>query len=100
MSWVVILTLAAVSYALKAVGVVLLGSARLRGRAVDVVGLLPPALLAALVAVQTFSDAQRVVLDARAAGLAFAGLAVWRRLPFAVVVVGAAVVTALVRWIA
>jgi len=98
MSWPVILGLAAVSYALKAAGVLLLGSTSPRGRALDAVALLPPALLAALVAVQTVTDGQRVVLDARVAGLAFAGVAVWRRWPFTVVVIGAAAVTALVRW--
>ena len=99
MSWLAILLLAAIAYAFKAVGVLLLGAARPRERAVDVVALLPPALLAALVAVQTFTDGRHLVLDARIAGLAFAGVAVWRRWPFAVVVVGAAVVTAVLRWI-
>ena len=41
-----------------------------------------------------------VIVGAGAAGLAFAGVAVWRRWPFTVVVIGAAVVTALLRWIA
>ena len=55
--------------------------------------LLPVALLAALVGVQTFSLGQSLVLDARAAGLAVAGIAVWRRWPF-LVVVGLAAATA------
>ena len=100
MSWPQLLGLAAVSYALKALGLVVLGAAPPRGRAADVVRVLPAALLAALVAVQTFSDGRALVLDARAMGLAFAGFAVWRRWPFTVVVIGAAAVTALVRWIA
>jgi hypothetical protein len=49
------------------------------------------------VAVNTFAGDQRLVLDARAAGLAVAVIATWRRAPFVVVVVAAAVVTALVR---
>ena len=49
---------------------------------------------------QTFSLGQSLVLDARAAGLAVAGIAVWRRWPFLVVVALAAVTTALVRmWV-
>jgi len=54
-------------------------------------------LLAALIAVQTFSDGRSLVIDARAAGLAVAAVAVWRRWPFLVVVALAAVTTALVR---
>jgi hypothetical protein len=60
--------------------------------------LAPVALLAALTALQTFGHgAHGLVLDARAAGLAAAGVAVWRRAPFLLVVVVAVVVTALVR---
>ena len=59
--------------------------------------LLPLALLAALVVVQTFSDGRSLVIDARAAGLAAAGVAVLRRAPFIVVVVVAAATTAVVR---
>jgi hypothetical protein len=60
-------------------------------------GLLPAALLPALVAVNTFAGDRRLVLDARAVGLAVALIATWRRAPFVVVVVGAAAATALVR---
>ena len=55
------------------------------------------ALLAALVAVQAFSDGSALALDARAAGLGFAVVALLLRAPFLVVVVGAALVAALVR---
>lgn len=99
MTWWHLLALAAIAYAFKALGLVVLGSALVRGRAVHLVQLLPPALLAALVAVQTLSDGQQLSVDARLAGMAFAGLAVWRRWSFTVVVIGAAVVTALTRWL-
>ncbi len=59
--------------------------------------LLPVALLSALVATQTFATGQDLTLDARAAGLAVAVVAVLLRAPFLVVVVGAAGATALVR---
>ena len=55
--------------------------------------LLPIALLAALTATQTFATAQRLTIDARAAGLAVALVAVSLRAPFLVVVVLAAVTT-------
>ncbi|MET7416899.1 AzlD domain-containing protein [Streptomyces rubiginosohelvolus] len=62
--------------------------------------LLPVALLAALTAQQTFGDGQQLVLDARAAGLGAAALALVLRAPFLVVVGAGVVVTAGVRALA
>ena len=62
-----------------------------------VADLIPVALLAALVAVQTFSSGTGLSIDARALGLGFAVVALLLRMPFLVVVVGAAVVAALAR---
>lgn len=62
-----------------------------------VAGLLPIALLSALIAVQTFTDGGALVVDARIAGLAVGALAVWRRAPFLLVVGLAAATTALLR---
>jgi asparagine N-glycosylation enzyme membrane subunit Stt3 len=60
--------------------------------------LLLVAVLAALVVIQTFTTGHRVVLDARAAGLAAAAvIAVVVRAPFLVVVALACLTTALVR---
>ncbi|WP_093841383.1 AzlD domain-containing protein [Streptomyces aidingensis] len=60
--------------------------------------LLPVALLAALTAIQTVDDGTGApVLDARAAGLAAAAVAVLLRAPFLLVVVAAVAVTAGVR---
>ena len=54
-------------------------------------------MLAALIVVATFGADRALVLDARAAGVGAAVLAAWRRAPFPVVIVVAAVVTAAVR---
>lgn len=90
--------LAAGSFALKGAGPLALGGRTLPPRLARVAALLPAALLAALVAQQTFvSGAGVVAVDARAAGLAAAAVAVWRRAPFLVVVVVAAAVTAGLR---
>lgn len=62
-----------------------------------VAGLLPVALLAALVGVQTFAEGQTLVIDARAAGLAAAAVALLLRAPFLVVVLVAAITAALLR---
>lgn len=59
--------------------------------------LLPVALLAALTAQQTFGDGQQLVLDARAAGLGAAALALVLRAPFLVVVGAGVLATAAVR---
>ena len=100
MSWTQILLLAAIAYAFKVVGLVVLGGRELRGAALSAVSLLPPALLAGLVAVQTFAVGRSLEVDARAVGVAFAAVGVWRRWPFVVIVVGAAAVTAAVRAVA
>ncbi|MEU4095379.1 AzlD domain-containing protein [Streptomyces sp. NPDC026673] len=59
--------------------------------------LLPIALLAALTALQTFGDGRTLVLDARAAGVAAAGVALLLRAPFLVVVAVAVAVTGVLR---
>jgi Branched-chain amino acid transport protein (AzlD) len=62
-----------------------------------VVALLAPALLAALVAVETVTHGHALVLDARVAGLGAAGVALALRRPAIVAVIAAVVVAALVR---
>jgi hypothetical protein len=96
-SWWALVGLGAAAYALKAVGLVLLGPRAVDGPALRLAALLPAALLPALIAVNTFAGDRRLVFDARAAGLAVAIIATWRRAPFVVVVGAAAATTALVR---
>lgn len=112
MSWPVIVVLAAGAYGCKFFGVFVLARFGSGGRgSTDASGgsgalrwipgaaaLIPAALFAALIAVQTFETGGRLELDARVAGVAVAGVAVWRRAPFVVVVVAAMAVTAAVRW--
>lgn len=59
--------------------------------------LLPVALLTALIATQTFTSGHHLQLDARAAGLIAAVVAVRFKAPFLVVVALACVVTAVLR---
>ncbi len=61
------------------------------------VALLAPALLAALVAINTFATERELGVDARVLGVAAAAIAIWRRAPVLVVVVVAAVVTGVAR---
>lgn len=97
MKWSVIIALAIASYAFKAIGLVLIGGRQPRGPAADAMRMLPAALLSALVVVGTMTVDRGISIDARLVGMAFAALGVWRRWSFTVVVVGAALVTALVR---
>lgn len=95
--WPAVLIASAGCYLLKLAGLSvpprLLANPRVR----RIAELLPIALLTALIAVQTFTTGHRIVLDARAAGLAAAAVAILLRAPFLVVVVLAAATTALVR---
>lgn len=95
--WVTIGTLALGTAALKLAGPLALGGRSLSAKALNVVELLASALLAALVVVETFGTGHSLVLDARLLGVAFAAVALTRRAPMIVVVVGAAAVTAIAR---
>ncbi len=96
-SWAAIAVLAACSYGFKFVGLVVIGSRPLPARFARCLALLPAALLPALVVVNTVGAGRSIVLDARLPGVMAAGLAVWRKAPFPVVIVVGAAVTALVR---
>jgi branched-subunit amino acid transport protein len=62
------------------------------------VELVPVALLAALVVVEAVADGRHLDWDApRLAGFAVGAVALWRRAPFLVVIVAAAVTAALLR---
>lgn len=95
-TWTVIVALIATTALIRASGPVLLGGRQLQPRAIAVVALLAPALLAGLVVTETFSAGGELVLDERAAGVAAAGgvLAI-RDSPLAAVVVAAAVTASL-----
>jgi branched chain amino acid efflux pump len=95
--WITIAGLAATTAAIKAVGPLAVGGRELPASAFAVIGLLAPALLAALVLTETFTHDQELTVDARAAGLACAGVAVLLRAPLLVVVLVAAVGAAAVR---
>jgi branched-subunit amino acid transport protein len=99
-TWLVVALVGAATIALKAAGPVLLGGRPLPRRLAAVVGLLAPALLAALVVTQTFASGRSLVLDERLVGMAVAAVALWRRAPVLVVIVAAAAATALVRALA
>jgi branched-subunit amino acid transport protein len=97
--WVTIGVLAVATALIRAAGPVILGGRRLPERLQGAVALLAPALLAALVVVQTVGAAEGGSLepDARLAGVAAAGAVIVAGGSMLPVVATAALVTALVR---
>ncbi|KRF36350.1 AzlD domain-containing protein [Nocardioides sp. Soil805] len=95
--WIAIVVAAAGCYALKLAGLSLPQRVLAHPVVERVADLVPVALLAALVAVQVWSQGSSLTVDARTAGLGFAVVALLLRAPFLVVVVGAAATAALLR---
>ncbi|MFF4535915.1 AzlD domain-containing protein [Streptomyces aureus] len=95
--WIAIAVTAVGCYAVKLVGLLIPAGVLERPLVQRLAALLPVALLAALTAQQTFADGRVLVVDAKAAGLAAAAVALILRAPFLVVVAAAVVVTAGVR---
>lgn len=98
--WATIIGLTVVTVAIKATGPVALGGRELPEWAMDVIALLAPALLAALVMVETFGDGKSLVIDARAGGMAAAAIALSLRASLTVAVVVAAAAAAGLRLLA
>jgi len=97
MSWTPILALAAASYALKALGPVVVGAREIPAPVRALLDLAAVPLLAALVVVQTVSTGGAFAIDARLPALGVAAILVWRRAPFLVIVLAAAATAALLR---
>ena len=96
-TWAVVLAAGAGCYLLKLAGLSVPSALLDRPVVARVAGLLPVALLAALVAVQVLESDSTLVVDARLAGLGVAAGLLLLRAPFLVVVGGAALTAALVR---
>lgn len=95
--WALIAGCAAVTFAIKAAGPVALGGRDLPPRFDDVIVLMAPALLAALVVAQALADGERLHVGADTAGVGAAGIAVLRGVSVLPAVLLAVVVTAGLR---
>ena len=96
--WTTVLLASGVAFGLKYLGYVVPHHWLDGPRVTRVTGLLPVALLSALVAVQAFTGSGGgFVLDARAAAVGVAAVALLLRAPFLVVVILAAATTAVLR---
>ncbi|MFO7299847.1 MAG: AzlD domain-containing protein [Actinomycetes bacterium] len=97
--WLLVLLLWGMTAAVKSFGPVVFGGRQLPPGLQRINNLVPSAVLAALVALQTATTGPEVVADARIAGMAAAiGLLAWKK-PLWTVMAGAVVVTAALRWI-
>jgi branched chain amino acid efflux pump len=96
-TWLVVLLVGAFTIPFKAAGPVLLAGRQLPPRLISAFELLAPSLLAALVVTQSLGGKGGIVLDGRLVGVGAAAIAIWLRAPLIVVVVVAALATALVR---
>ncbi|SHN25346.1 AzlD domain-containing protein [Actinacidiphila paucisporea] len=97
-TWTAITVTAAGCYAVKLLGLSVPAGLLERPLVKRLAALVPIALLAALTALQTFgTDKPGFTVDARAAGLAAAWVAVLLRAPFLVVIAAAVLVTAGLR---
>lgn len=97
MTWTLVIVLAGGAYAFKVLGLVIVGDRQIPPVLDRCLALIPAALVSALVVKDTFTVGQQLQIDARAAGLAAAAFAAWRRAPLIAVIVVAAMVTAGVR---
>lgn len=99
MTWTLVLLLALGAYAFKFTGLVVIGSRTLPPVVERCLALIPAAVISALIVKDTLTQGQDIVIDARAAGIAVAIIAAWRRAPLIAVIVLGAAVTAAVRQI-
>ena len=96
-TWLLILVLAAGTVLMKTLGPVLAGGRQLPAALTRVVALVAPALISALIVAGTFTRGQHLIIDARAAGLAVGGIALWFRVPAVLAMLAAVIVCALLR---
>lgn len=93
--WIAVIGSSALAFTTKFLGASVPQSALGHPRALRINNLVPIALLTALVAVSTFADKSKLVLDNRALGISVAVVLLITKAPFPLVVVGAAITSAL-----
>ena len=95
--WAAVIAASALCFALKLAGYLAPARWLESERVARVAGLVTVALLAALLGVQAVGSGAGVTLDARIPAVGVAAVLLWRRAPFIVVVVAAALVAAGLR---
>jgi branched-subunit amino acid transport protein len=93
--WIAVIGSSALAFAVKFIGASVPETFLSNPRILRINTLIPVALLTALIAVNTFADKTQLILDHRALGIAAAVTLLIAKAPFPVVVVGAAIASAL-----
>jgi branched-subunit amino acid transport protein len=93
--WIAVIGSSALAFAVKFIGASVPETFLSNPRILRINILIPVALLTALIAVNTFADKTQLILDHRALGIAAAVTLLIAKAPFPVVVVGAAIASAL-----
>lgn len=96
-AWITVLAVGAGTVLLKAVGPVGVANKELHPRVAELLSMVAPAILAALVVTEAFAHGRHLVVDARIAGVAAGAAAALLRAPLWVVVLVGALATAGVR---
>ena len=96
-AWAAVLLVGVGTIALKSVGPVGVAGRRLPARVDQLLEMVGPAILAALVVTSTFANRRSLVVDARLAGIAAGAAAIALRAPLWAVIVAGGAATALVR---
>ena len=99
MIWIAVIGASLLAFAFKYLGQSIPQSALAHPRIAKIADLIPTALLAGLVAVQTFANKSELVVDQRLAGLAVAAIALYLRANFLVMLIAATVTSAILHQI-
>ena len=93
--WLAVIGTSVLAFLLKYLGHNVPKSWLSNPRILKINSLIPIALLSALVAVQTFTDKSKLVIDQRVVGMGVAVIALMLKAPFPAVVIGSAAASAL-----
>jgi branched-subunit amino acid transport protein len=96
-AWACVIAVGIGTFALKAVGPVGVAGRKLPAHTAELLDMVAPAILAALVVTETFAHGRSLVVDARLAGVAAGLAAIVLRAPIWLVVLVGAVATAVAR---
>ena len=96
-AWACVIAVGVGTLALKAVGPVGVAGRKLPAHVVELLDMVAPAILAALVVTETFAHGRSLVVDARLVGVAAGLVAIVCRAPIWLVVLIGAVATAVAR---
>ena len=94
-TWLVVIATSVAAFGLKYCGHLIPARYLEKPRVERITNYIPIVLLSGLIAMQTFTDKTKLVLDHRAAGIAVAFAGVIAKLPFPLVIIGAMATSAI-----